>query len=206
MMNGYSVKLYVYDLSQGMASQLSQTFVGKQIDGIWHTAVVVYGQEYFFGSGGVCSCPPGATMMGSPLRVEDMGTTYIPPSTFKEYLTEIAPDFHPSQYNVMTNNCNNFTNAMLGFLTGSHTPDYILGLPQEFLATPLGQMLRPTIEQFTTQAQAQLLDGATGMQFYVNELAIPDVFESNDRESAVGVSDGTTKKQEMKINEDEGLD
>lgn len=29
------VTLYVYDLSQGMASMISQSLVGKQLDGIW---------------------------------------------------------------------------------------------------------------------------------------------------------------------------
>jgi len=29
------VKLYLYDLSNGLARQLSQQFIGRQIDGIW---------------------------------------------------------------------------------------------------------------------------------------------------------------------------
>jgi hypothetical protein len=32
--------------------------IGRQIDGIWHTAVVVFGREYFFGSQGITSCSP----------------------------------------------------------------------------------------------------------------------------------------------------
>ena len=206
-MSGYSVKLYVYDLSRGLASQLSQSFIGKQIDGIWHTAVVVYGQEYFFG-GGICSCPPGTTMMGPPMRIEDMGTTYIPPVTFKELLNTISPDFQTCHYNVMTNNCNNFTNVLLQFLTGGYTPDYILNLPQEVLSTPLGQMLLPTIEQMTTQAQSQLpgMSGAMGVQYFVNENAVPDVFEETTvRESVVGATDVNYKKKVI-VSEDDDLD
>lgn len=30
-----TVKLYVYDLSKGMARQLSRQLTGRQIDGIW---------------------------------------------------------------------------------------------------------------------------------------------------------------------------
>ena len=33
-------------------------FVGRQIEGIWHTGVVAYGREYFFGGGGIQSCEP----------------------------------------------------------------------------------------------------------------------------------------------------
>ena len=207
-MSGYSVKLYVYDLSGGLASQLSQSLVGKQIDGIWHTAVVVYGQEYFYGSGGICSCAPGATMMGPPLRVENMGTTYIPPATFKELLNEISPDFQMSQYNLMTNNCNNFTNVLLQFLTGGNTPDYILNLPQEFLSTPLGQMVLPTIDQMATQAQGQLfMGGAMGVQYYVNENAIPDVLMSEQDPGRVLVATMDIEiKKAVIMNEDEDLD
>jgi len=46
-----SVKLYVYDLSNGLARQLSMQMTGKQIDGIWHTSVVVFGKEIFYGRG-----------------------------------------------------------------------------------------------------------------------------------------------------------
>ena len=207
-MSGYSVKLYVYDLSGGLASQLSQSIIGKQLDGIWHTAVVVYGQEYFYGSGGICSCPPGTTMMGPPLRVENMGTTYIPPATFKEMLQEISPDFQTAQYNVMTNNCNNFTNVLLQFLTGGNTPDYILNLPQEFLSTPLGQMILPTIDQLTTQAHGQIsMGGAMGAQFYVNENAIPDVFAPEQDAGRVLVATGDISyKKTVVMNEDEDLD
>jgi hypothetical protein len=62
------VQLYVYDLSNGMARQMSRQLTGRQIDGIWyvfatsifilvcsshsrHTSVVVYGKEIFYGQG-----------------------------------------------------------------------------------------------------------------------------------------------------------
>jgi hypothetical protein len=32
---GYKVSLNVYDLSQGLARQLSMTFLGKAIEGVW---------------------------------------------------------------------------------------------------------------------------------------------------------------------------
>ena len=59
----YKVQLYVYDLSQGMASSMSMAMIGKQIDGIWHTGLVVYGKEYFYG-GGISWANPGTTPFG----------------------------------------------------------------------------------------------------------------------------------------------
>ena len=42
----YPVKVYVYDLSHGMMAALSPSLLGTRLDGLWHTAVVVYGHEY----------------------------------------------------------------------------------------------------------------------------------------------------------------
>lgn len=34
-------------------------FTGRHIDGIWHTGIVVYNQEFFYGgTSGIESCPP----------------------------------------------------------------------------------------------------------------------------------------------------
>ena len=51
--NQEEVQLAVYDLSHGMARQLSAQFLGPQyaIDIIPHTALVVFGREYYFGGG-----------------------------------------------------------------------------------------------------------------------------------------------------------
>jgi len=35
LQDGYPVKLHIYDLSQGMARQLSATILGKAIEAIW---------------------------------------------------------------------------------------------------------------------------------------------------------------------------
>lgn len=52
------VQLYVYDMTNGVAAVMSQMLLGQQIEGIWHTAVVVYGREFFFGGAGIQSCMP----------------------------------------------------------------------------------------------------------------------------------------------------
>ncbi|KAG8714605.1 hypothetical protein FRC09_017445 [Ceratobasidium sp. 395] len=43
-------------------------------------------------------------------------------------------------------NCNSFTNDVIGFLTGQHIPAWIRDLPADFLSTPFGASLRPTID------------------------------------------------------------
>jgi len=49
------VQLAVYDLSRGMAAQLSGRILGQTIEGIWHTGIRVYNKEFYFGGGIQCS-------------------------------------------------------------------------------------------------------------------------------------------------------
>ncbi|CAM6039393.1 unnamed protein product [Sphagnum compactum] len=142
---GVKVELYVYDLSQGMARQLSLQFLGKAIDGVWHTGVGVYGNEYFFG-GGIQSVPLGRSPYGVPVQVIDLGYTEVPKDYFEEYLDEIRPRFTHETYNIVHHNCNNFSDEVSQFLVGTGIPQHILHLPAEVLNSPMGAMLRPMLE------------------------------------------------------------
>jgi len=139
------VKLYVYDLSRGMARTLSMGFTGRQIDGIWHTSVVVYGKEWYFGLG-ILNEIPGRTILGPPLEIIDMGETEIPEELISEYINEISVDFTPDKYHLLDNNCNTFSNKFCEFLTGRNIPDHIINLPADFLSTPMGRQFRPMLE------------------------------------------------------------
>ncbi|KAL1760409.1 PPPDE putative peptidase domain-containing protein [Schizophyllum commune] len=139
------VKLYVYDLSNGLAKQLSLQLTGKQIDGIWHTSVVVFGKEIFYGQG-ISITQPGRSHHGQPLEVIDMGETAIDEETFNEYLEEMRQHYTADKYHLLDFNCNSFTNDVIGFLTGGSIPERIKDLPSDFLSTPFGAALRPTID------------------------------------------------------------
>ncbi|XP_028990881.1 desumoylating isopeptidase 1b [Betta splendens] len=143
----YPVKLYIYDMSKGMARQLSPLMLGKQVDGIWHTAIVVHGNEYFFVGEGINSCPPGGTPLGEPDSVVDLGFTEVPTEIFMEHLTSLAESsYRKDTYNLFEHNCNTFSNEVAQFLTGRKIPSYITDLPSEVLSTPFGQALRPLLD------------------------------------------------------------
>ncbi|KAE8284503.1 Desumoylating isopeptidase 1 [Larimichthys crocea] len=145
--DSYPVKLYVYDLSKGMARQMSPIMLGKQLDGIWHTAIVVHGQEYFFVREGINNCTPGDTHLGRPDSILDLGTTEVSAEIFKEYLDSLAASTYGSgTYKLFEHNCNAFSNDVAQFLTGQKIPSYITDLPSEVLSTPFGQTLRPLLE------------------------------------------------------------
>ncbi|XP_057437039.1 uncharacterized protein LOC130729337 [Lotus japonicus] len=146
---GHRVTLNVYDLSQGLARQLSTSFLGKAIEGIWHTGVVVYGNEYYFG-GGIQHSPAGSTPYGAPLRVVELGVTHVPKDVFEMYLQEISPRYLPETYSLLTHNCNNFSNEIAQFLVGSTIPEYILQLPNEVMSSPMGALILPMIQNLET--------------------------------------------------------
>ncbi|KAF7825727.1 desumoylating isopeptidase 1 [Senna tora] len=129
---GYRVTLNVYDLSQGLARQLSSTFLGKVIEAIWHTGIVVYGNEYYFG-GGIQQSSAGSTPYGTPLRVVELGVTHVPKEVFEMYLDEISP-----------------RNEVAQFLVGTGIPDYILQLPNEVMSSPFGHLIMPMLQNLET--------------------------------------------------------
>lgn len=122
------VKLYVYDLSNGLARQMSLQLTGRQIDGIWHTSIVVYGKEIFYGQG-INITAPGRSHHGQPLQIVDLGSTDIDEGTLNEYLDEMKEHYTADKYHLLEFNCNSFTNDCAAFLTGGSIPDYIKGQP-----------------------------------------------------------------------------
>lgn len=139
------VYLRVYDLSQGMAKAMSKQLTGHQIDGIWHTGVQVWDTEYSFGQG-VEEFRPGHSHYGQPIQIIDLGMTEIPQSVFQEFIGQCKAIWTAQKYHLLDNNCNNFSQQLVEFLVGKTIPSYISDLPAQFLSTPFGQMLRPTIE------------------------------------------------------------
>nr|GMD61117.1 desumoylating isopeptidase 1 [Ipomoea batatas] len=189
----YSVMLNVYDLSQGLAKQLSSAFLGKCIEGIWHTGVVVYGYEYYFG-GGIQHEPAGSTPYGTPLRVIDLGTTEVTKDVFEMYLQEISPRYTAETYNLMGHNCNNFSNEVAQFLVGITIPDYILDLPNEVMNSPMGPLMLPMIKQL----EATLRDGAVPKVPQFVPPTEPLAFQTGvcvDQSKEVGVQDADTEAE-----------
>uniref|UniRef100_A0A2P2M4F0 PPPDE domain-containing protein n=1 Tax=Rhizophora mucronata TaxID=61149 RepID=A0A2P2M4F0_RHIMU len=129
------------------------TFLGKAIEGIWHTGVVVYGNEYYFG-GGIQHAPAGTTPYGTPIKVVDLGITHVPQDVFEMYLQEIRPHYTAETYSLLTHNCNNFSNEVAQFLVGAMIPDYILQLPNEVMNSPMGALIMPMIQNLETTLKA----------------------------------------------------
>ncbi|GAA5956515.1 hypothetical protein JCM3765_003469 [Sporobolomyces pararoseus] len=142
-----SVELYVYDLSNGMAQSFGPMLVGRPVEGIWHTSIVLFGVEIWFGQGIHAKSPPGTTHHGAPRKKLSMGETQLEKDTFFEYIEGMRETYKAERYHLLEFNCNHFTNDVIGFLNGRTIPFEILNQPTELMATPFGQQMRPMIEQ-----------------------------------------------------------
>ncbi|KAL2429496.1 hypothetical protein ABEF95_004591 [Exophiala dermatitidis] len=162
------VQLYVYDLSQGLARQYSRALTGVQIDAIYHTSVVVNNVEYFYGHG-IHRKVPGSTHHGRPMSVVDLGKTELPLDVIEEYIESLEEIYTPESYDLFVHNCNNFSQDLAMFLVGKSIPDDIRTLPETFLRTPIGQMLRGQIDQ-SMRRMTQAPDAAAGHVYNISSL------------------------------------
>lgn len=147
------VHLAIYDLSNGMARTLSAQFLGPNhtLDMIPHTALLCFGKEYFFG-GGIQAVDPHAfrNMRGiQPCQIEKLGVTFISKAEFEAWCQNTGHfKFNAASYDLLSRNCNNFSHeaALDALKLPRGVPDWILHVPQKFLSSPMGQLIRPMLE------------------------------------------------------------
>uniref|UniRef100_A0A8C2ALI3 palmitoyl-protein hydrolase n=1 Tax=Cyprinus carpio TaxID=7962 RepID=A0A8C2ALI3_CYPCA len=130
--SSFNVKLYIYDLSKGLARQLSPMMLGEGGGGA--SRIEIY----------------GGTILGMSDSTVDLGNTEVPRDLFQEYLSSLREStYRPEKYHLFEHNCNTFSSEVAQFLTGTKIPSYITDLPSEVLATPFGQALRPFLDSVT---------------------------------------------------------
>ncbi|KAL6762180.1 PPPDE putative peptidase domain-containing protein [Haematococcus lacustris] len=153
------VQLWVYDISMGMARALSPMLLGTQVEGVWHTSVVVDNTEWVFGYG-VHKAEPGTTLFGQPLQRVSLGSTHLPRSMILDLIRDLSLSrFRPEDYSLLTNNCNHFTNEVSLLLTGSGIPSHYLTQHEVLMRSPMGQMLLPMIQQMEGPLARVTADG-----------------------------------------------
>lgn len=86
------VHLLVYDLSRGLARQMSAGLLGFQLEAIYHTSIQLNGLEYVY-DGGIIAITPGSSHLGRPLQQLHLGHTQLPMDIIDEYLDSLRPVF-----------------------------------------------------------------------------------------------------------------
>lgn len=171
------VQAYIYDITQGFAKQMSMALLGKQVDYIPHTGVVVFGKEYFFGSG-PCIGEPGKTVPCQPHHILELGETSKSCEELEAYISStLASQYTPEQYNLCTHNCNHYADAVAKFLLGDDKglPHEVVNIADVALSTPQGQNIRAMIENMESSMRNQM-GGTSAFNPYGNVGAAPGGF------------------------------
>jgi hypothetical protein len=124
------VFLYVYDLSKGLAGKISQKVLGNKIEAIWHTSIVAFDKEHYFAMNGYNKGKP--QRFSKPDNIIYLGRTELSKQEFKDIIAKQIKnsDYKLGDYNLLTHNCNNFSNELSLTLFGKPNPDYIMTLPR----------------------------------------------------------------------------
>ncbi|KAK1754765.1 thioredoxin [Echria macrotheca] len=146
------VHLLVYDLSRGLARQMSAGLLGFQLDAVYHTSIKLRGREYVY-DGSIVSIVPGSSHLGRPMQEIYLGRTELPMDVIEEYLDSLREIYTVEAYDLWRHNCNNFSNDLATFLLGKGIPSHITNMPQAVLDSPFGQMLMPMLDQQITASK-----------------------------------------------------
>jgi hypothetical protein len=151
---GRKVQLYVYDLSNGLATVYSQSILGKHLDGVWHTSVVIdnavgmEGKTEYVYANGVNHCGAGHTPFGLPVKVHDLGRTSASDADIEDLLASLKGSYSREAYDIVSKNCNHFSDSFLRALPGvsKYVPQDILDLPKIVMSSDLGPMIMPIVK------------------------------------------------------------
>lgn len=150
------VQLAIYDLSGGMARALSSQFLGPNhaIDIIPHTAILAFGKEYYFGGSGIEASDPHhfrSTRGIFPIEIQHLGNTNVSKEQFEEWCLQHMDNgvYASHSYDLFHRNCNNFSHhaATEALRLNKAVPEWILSVPSKVLASPMGEMIRPMLQQ-----------------------------------------------------------
>lgn len=123
----------------GRLSTLLWTLGGSLL----HSGVVIRGKEYAYGGHNRMNTtgvywtkpqfePPGGTFRLSILQ----GFTFRPEKEIDAIVKEVSDTFLGTNYNLLTNNCNHFTNALCEKLTNKPAPSWLNRAASVGLALP----------------------------------------------------------------------
>ncbi|KAE9447313.1 hypothetical protein C3L33_20855, partial [Rhododendron williamsianum] len=98
--------------------------------GVFHTGVEVHGVEYGFGAH---DCPTTGVFEVEPRKCPGfkfkksifMGTTYLDPFQFREFMEYQSSNYSGDTYNLIVKNCNHFCEDICYKLTGNRIPQWV---------------------------------------------------------------------------------
>jgi len=151
----YEVTVEIVDMSKGLMKMAGEVMLGVKLDGVFHCNVHVHGKTTWFHLDGAHS-GPAAPGDGAHVTFEARGRTSRTADEVDEWFA--ASPYAADNYDLWSRNCNHFADALLAFLGVAPLPAMVTEVPAKVLASPMGAMLRPTIDK----AVAVLRDSSDG--------------------------------------------
>jgi len=160
------VELVLYDISHGASRLFSPVLLGRHFEAIYHSSVLVFGTEFWYGGNLFENEPPlDPQIFGRPLsdsleqleasaynpelRVVRLGYTLATMGELREVLRNVMKTrYRPDNYDVLTHNCNCFSDDVVKFLTGKGIPENVRRLPELVMSTPAATLLRPFLNRW----------------------------------------------------------
>lgn len=155
----HDVWLYQYDISGGLAAWAAPVAMFQSVEGIWHTGIIVFGKEYWYG--GQCfESKPESTPFGTPLKRSYLGATLCTQAELWDKMDrELCREYTRESYDVLQHNCNNFSDEVAMFLLNKHIPDEVRLQPQQFTQSLAAQALRPVLNRWLGGFEAATMKG-----------------------------------------------
>lgn len=160
------VELLLYDISKGATAWAGPLLLGRFDLEAFHSAVFVYGSEYWYGGKVFRTDPPATKQFGQPIKsspkltlepsaakpelnVVRMGYTFVTHNEFLQFLQDkvIKRYTGVEGYDLLTHSCNHFSDECMHFLLGRGVPAHVLEL-QQIAASPSALALRPYLNRY----------------------------------------------------------
>jgi len=94
--------------------------------GVYHSGVEILGTEYSFASGsGIFEYSPKEAPPAKFRESIELGAYEGGSGELRSVISDLRRDFGPYEYNVVTKNCNSFSNALVWSLLGRQIPSYV---------------------------------------------------------------------------------
>ncbi|KAK4457763.1 P-loop containing nucleoside triphosphate hydrolase protein [Cladorrhinum samala] len=188
------VHLLVYDLSRGLARQMSMGLLGFQLDAVYHTSIKFNGREYVY-DGQIVAIRPGSSHLGQPMQELPLGKTELPMDVIEEYLDSLREIYTVEAYDLWRHNCNNFSNDFAMFLLGKGIPEHITNMPQTVLDSPFGQMLMPALSQQVNASKQK--GGILGIQQTATGSSVKKPSEFHHQQAKVQMANNLTQLDQL---------
>nr|CCC95966.1 unnamed protein product [Trypanosoma congolense IL3000] len=144
---GSSVYIHIYELSDGLLHRHSGKATGKYVSGLYHSAVVFCGMEFFF-EGGIAISSAGRTRFGGKYKKVLAGCAVRSLGCFLHWIRRNETEsYQLHSYHPTKHNCHAFTADATAFLVGPEArfPSYLTDTVDTLVSTSLGSAVAGTL-------------------------------------------------------------